>query len=150
MAHELATDPPFGGIGRSIGRGEALMKGYFNFFPSETWNPPVNLYESENAYLVCVDLAGVDKDKIDLTVHENKLRLKGNRPFPRRRPRPCPSVEAEQGFCEEASSSDGDRSRRVHARGRAAGRCRFGDHNGVVRLRDVMGGTAETQDGCGL
>ena len=96
MAHELATDPPFGGIGRSIGRGEALLKGYFNFFPSETWNPPVNLYESETSYLVCVDLAGVEKDKIDLTVQENKLRLKGTRPVPAPPTPPATAVESEQ------------------------------------------------------
>jgi HSP20 family protein len=62
---------------------EQMSKGYYNFCPSEeTWAPSVNLYEVEKAYLVCVDLAGVDKDKIELTVHENRLRLRGMRAVP--------------------------------------------------------------------
>jgi HSP20 family protein len=79
---ELASEPPFGGIGRSIGRGDPLLKGYFNFFPSETWNPAVNLYESDTHYIACIDLAGVDKEKIDLTVHDSRLKLKGERHVP--------------------------------------------------------------------
>jgi HSP20 family protein len=62
---------------------DQINKGYYNFCPSdETWTPSVNLYETERAYLVCVDLAGVDKDKIELLVHEHRLKLKGTRQVP--------------------------------------------------------------------
>jgi HSP20 family protein len=57
-------------------------KGYYTFFPNENWTPNVNLYETDVAYLVCVDLAGVEKDKIDLEVLEGRLTLRGNRSVP--------------------------------------------------------------------
>ena len=61
---------------------DQLQKGFFNFCPGETWQPTVNLYETEEAYLVCIDLAGVEQEKIDLVVVENQLRLRGARPAP--------------------------------------------------------------------
>ena len=54
-------------------------KGYYGFFSNENWVPNVNLYETEAAYLVCVDLSGVEKEKIDIEVVDGRLRLSGNR-----------------------------------------------------------------------
>lgn len=78
------SEPPFGNMSRQMGKlVEQMSKGYYNFCPSEeTWAPSVNLYEIDKSYLVCVDLAGVDKQKIDLTVQEQRLRLKGTRAVP--------------------------------------------------------------------
>jgi HSP20 family protein len=42
----------------------------------------VNLYESDTAYLVCVDLAGVEKDKLDVVVADHRLKLRGARAVP--------------------------------------------------------------------
>src|SRR6202012_3467649 len=68
---------------RQLGKlNDPMQKGYYNFCPSETWTPNVNLYETERAYLVCVDLAGVDKEKIDVEVVEQRLTLRGTRPVP--------------------------------------------------------------------
>ena len=50
-------------------------KGYYGFFSNENWTPNVNLYETEAAYLVCVDLAGVEKEKIEIEVVDGRLRL---------------------------------------------------------------------------
>lgn len=78
-----AAEEPFGKMVRKIGKVmDQFQKGFFNFCSAETWQPTVNLYETEGGYLVCVDLAGVDKDKIDLTVVDNQLRLRGQRPAP--------------------------------------------------------------------
>ena len=75
--------PPFGNLARQMGKlVDQFQKGYFNFMPGENWTPNVNLYETESAYLVCVDLAGVDKEKIDLTVADQRLKIKGARPVP--------------------------------------------------------------------
>ena len=65
---------------------EQLTKGYYNFLPSEVWTPNVNLYETENDYRVCVDLAGVEKEKIDITVADGRLTIRGHRAVPQ-----CPS-----------------------------------------------------------
>ena len=77
---DLATAP------RSVGQPGPLMgamrRGYFGFSPTETWTPNVNLYEDDTRYLVCVDLAGVDKETIDLTVVDGRLKLKGRRAVP--------------------------------------------------------------------
>jgi len=67
-------------INRAI---EQLQKSFFNFCPGETWTPPVNLYETESEYVLCVDLAGVEKDKIDLSIEAGILRLRGRRSVPR-------------------------------------------------------------------
>src|SRR5436190_23114277 len=64
---------------------EQFNKGYYGFMPSEVFTPNVNLYETENEYQVCVDLAGVDKDKIDIVVIDQRLQIRGNRAVP-----PCP------------------------------------------------------------
>jgi len=61
---------------------ELQAKGYYTFFPNENWTPNVNLYETDGAYLVCVDLAGVEKDKIDIEVIDGRLRLSGKRAVP--------------------------------------------------------------------
>jgi HSP20 family protein len=57
-------------------------KGYYGFISNENWTPNVNLYETEVAYFVCVDLAGVDKQKIEIDVIEGRVRLRGNRAVP--------------------------------------------------------------------
>jgi HSP20 family protein len=83
MSQTATHDPPFGHLARQVGKiAEQMNKGYFSFYPSETWTPAVNLYETEGAYLVCVDLAGVDKEKIEVTVDHNRLKLKGTRAVP--------------------------------------------------------------------
>ena len=78
-----AADESFGSMARQMGKIlEQLNKGYYSFSPNETWTPNVNLYETETAYQVCVDLAGVDKEKIDLEVHNRRLFIKGSRAVP--------------------------------------------------------------------
>ena len=84
MSTTVAGDPPFRNLVRQANKLlDQVQKGYFNFCPSETWTPSVNLYETETSYQVCVDLAGVDKEKIDLEVVDNRLKLTGNRTVPR-------------------------------------------------------------------
>ena len=83
MRIETASEPNFANVQRQMQRlMEQMQKGFFNFCPSETWTPNVNLYENDTAYIVCVDLAGVDKDKIDVVVSEQKLMLRGTRLVP--------------------------------------------------------------------
>lgn len=82
----LVTAGPFKNFNPQITKMmEQLNKGYYGFMPSEVFTPNVNLYETDNEYQVCVDLAGVEKDKIDITVVEQRLTIRGNRPVP-----PCP------------------------------------------------------------
>ena len=78
-----AADPSFSNITRQANKlMEQMQKSYFSYCPSETWTPSVNLYETADSYLVCVDLSGVDKEKIDVEVVEQVLKLKGTRTVP--------------------------------------------------------------------
>jgi HSP20 family molecular chaperone IbpA len=97
-----AADPPFSNITRQANKlMEQMQKGYFNFCPSETWTPSVNLYETGAAYQVCVDLAGVEKEKIDVEVADHILKLRGSRTVP----------QYEEGDAEHAGAGHGDPTR---------------------------------------
>jgi HSP20 family protein len=83
MPLAAAGEQQFSNVVRQMGKMmDQMQKGYFNFFPAETWTPAVNLYENDIGYIVCVDLSGVDKEKIDLVVAEGQLKLRGQRAVP--------------------------------------------------------------------
>src|ERR1700676_2339441 len=83
----LTLSPPEKSFGSSSASTSKFLeqihaKGYYGFFPNENWTPNVNLYETDHSYLVCADLAGVDKDKIEVEILDGRLRLRGSRPVP--------------------------------------------------------------------
>jgi HSP20 family protein len=83
MPIETATEPPFGHVKHQMNKlMDQMQKGFYKFSPGETWTPNVNLYENDVNYVVCVDLAGVVKEEIDLQVHKQCLTLRGNRQVP--------------------------------------------------------------------
>jgi HSP20 family protein len=47
-----------------------------------SWVPAVNVYELNDRYVVCVDLAGMDREKIDVFVEDRVLHVRGVRPKP--------------------------------------------------------------------
>ena len=93
MTVKLASEPAFGSIARQFGKLDPFNKGFFGFMPVDTWTPNVNLYESELCYVVCVDLAGVEKDQIEVLVQDQRLKLTGRRAAPsamaKSEPSPC-------------------------------------------------------------
>ena len=92
MPPTLTAAGPFGNFSPQVSRMmDQLTKGYYGFMPSEVFTPNVNLYETEDAYQVCVDLAGVDKEKIDIVVVDQRLQIRGNRAVP-----PCPAQAEEE------------------------------------------------------
>jgi len=46
------------------------------------WRPAINAYRCEHCIRVCVDLAGVDRADIDLTIAEQRLSIRGVRDVP--------------------------------------------------------------------
>jgi HSP20 family protein len=83
MPLETASEPPFLNVSRQVNKlMDQLQKGYYNYYRPETWTPSVNLYETDTCYLVCIDLAGVEKSKIDLEVVEHNLSIRGTRHVP--------------------------------------------------------------------
>lgn len=59
-------------------------------FSSTGWRPAINAYAYEDALKICVDLAGVDTQSIEIRVDRSRLILRGNRPLPEpSKQRPC-------------------------------------------------------------
>ena len=59
-----------------------LARMHFSRFGSHTWEPAINAYRCDKCIRVCVDLAGVDRSDIDLTIAEQRLSIRGVRDVP--------------------------------------------------------------------
>ncbi len=55
---------------------------FYNYCPVDAWKPAVNLYESADRYLVCVDLAGMRREEIDVSARDGVLVIAGTRGHP--------------------------------------------------------------------
>lgn len=44
-----------------------------------TWEPPIDIYETDDAVVLEVELPGVSKDEVSLELHEHTLTLSGER-----------------------------------------------------------------------
>jgi HSP20 family protein len=44
-----------------------------------TWEPPVDIYETDDALVLQVELPGVSKDAVNVEIHEHTLTLSGQR-----------------------------------------------------------------------
>lgn len=81
MTVAMASERPFSksGAGSSKSSGSGL---FYGFNSTQAFSPAVNLYETDRAYVVCVDLAGVEKEKIDVELDGLLLTVKGVRAVP--------------------------------------------------------------------
>jgi HSP20 family protein len=43
------------------------------------WSPPVDVYETEDRYVLAAELPGLSRDQIDVAVQENRLTIGGTR-----------------------------------------------------------------------
>jgi HSP20 family protein len=43
------------------------------------WSPPVDVYETENAFVLTAEVPGIEQDEVDLQVKDHVLLLKGRR-----------------------------------------------------------------------
>src|SRR3990172_9369942 len=59
------------------------QRSFFRFCPPDAWQPATNLYETENRYVVCMDLAGVKRSEIYVEVRQDVLVISGRRESPR-------------------------------------------------------------------
>lgn len=63
---------------------EMLNRDFVQFRRCGTWTPAINLYEEENAFHVCVELAGVDERQIEVQcLNGARLTIRGVRTQPR-------------------------------------------------------------------
>ncbi len=68
-------------MGKAMHR--ATHSNFFRFSPPDAWQPATNLYETEDRYVVCMDLAGVNREEIDVEVRQEVLVIRGRRESPR-------------------------------------------------------------------
>jgi len=61
---------------------EMNSRNYFRSSGRDSWDPPLNLYEVADRFIVCVDLAGMQREQIDVRVRERTLHIRGVRPKP--------------------------------------------------------------------
>jgi HSP20 family protein len=57
------------------------------------WHPAINAYRCEHCIRVCVELAGVDRSQIELTVRKRHLSIRGVRDVPEPSDAEGPSVQ---------------------------------------------------------
>lgn len=57
-------------------------RNYFRSHAPDMFQPPVNLYETASSYRICVELAGMPREDIDVRVEEGRLYIRGQREKP--------------------------------------------------------------------
>ena len=46
----------------------------------EPWAPPIDVYESPSAYVVSIEVPGVPREQVEISVEDNRLTVRGRRP----------------------------------------------------------------------
>src|SRR5438046_9449053 len=59
-----------------------LSRLQFSRFAPHAWEPAINAYRCETCIRICVDLAGVERSLIDLTVEPRRGVIRGARELP--------------------------------------------------------------------
>ena len=49
------------------------------FVVREVWHPPTDVYEMEDAYIVCVEIAGTSRDDLRVAIEGDELTVRGHR-----------------------------------------------------------------------
>jgi HSP20 family protein len=63
---------------------EMLRRSFVRFRDSGTWQPATNVYETRDAYHICVELSGVSREEIGLECCEcTRITIRGRRAQPR-------------------------------------------------------------------
>ncbi len=59
-----------------------LTRQMFAAWGRESWRPAVNLYETRQAFLICVDLAGIHERDVDVRLENGRIIIRGKRDCP--------------------------------------------------------------------
>ncbi len=62
-------------FGRTFGGGEAAAGS------TGSWVPPLDVFETQDRYVVAVELPGIDPGDVDVSVEDSTLTIKGHREF---------------------------------------------------------------------
>jgi HSP20 family protein len=73
----------------------AAHRSFSQFAETQGWSPAVNVYEVGKLLHVCIDLAGIQRDKIDVRIEPGKLTVSGIR----QAPEPGTDKQGKPGAC---------------------------------------------------
>lgn len=82
--------------------GQTFYQSFSRFSSTEAWSPAVNIYQLADRIEIAVDLAGIEREQIDVTVEPGRLLIRGHRPAP-----------DPQGLAGDAEGSEGDQPMRI-------------------------------------
>lgn len=80
MPHRPPPSHPFGALHALLGH--PALRGAQRFSPDEAWTPATNVYQLRDRLVVCVDLAGVEREAVDVEVEVGRLMIRGLRMSP--------------------------------------------------------------------
>lgn len=81
----IETQASGGGSGGPDAIAEIRTRSYVGYTNLRGWQPAINIYESDDHFFVCVELAGVKAGEIDVRTEKSTLHISGIRPDPRPR-----------------------------------------------------------------
>jgi HSP20 family protein len=55
---------------------------FFHFSLSRKWQPALNLFRCQSHFIICVELAGVDKAALDVRAEPRRVIIRGTRALP--------------------------------------------------------------------
>ncbi len=62
---------------------EELLSGkYIRFSTTDAWRPNLNIYETQDTFLLCVDIAGMKPEEIHVDVSGSDVAIRGERSAP--------------------------------------------------------------------
>jgi HSP20 family protein len=81
MKIHVGSQDFFDQLAKSMGQmiDEVFRSSYVGFRPSKTWEPSINIYEDPAGLVICVDLAGMSREEIDVQVTPGRLTVRGTR-----------------------------------------------------------------------
>jgi HSP20 family protein len=80
MARRKSNDPLVSQLNATMQ--QLLGQSFGRFCPAEAWAPTVNIYQLRGRLVVCADLAGLEREQIQVRVKPGSLEIRGQRPAP--------------------------------------------------------------------
>lgn len=77
MARRSTTSRPAGSVVTGL-----VYQAVSTFSTDPQWSPPINVYQRAHRLEVCVELAGVDREQVDVHVEPGRLTIRGARRTP--------------------------------------------------------------------
>ncbi len=79
-----ATEESFSSLARRLSHMVDEMVGgqYVRFSRAEGFRPPLNAYETASHYVICMELAGMPRDQIDVQAEPGRIVIRGRRGDP--------------------------------------------------------------------